>query len=201
MTTVSDDFNRADGGLGSDWRSYASGAATGAKIASNQVGAVTPPWGGDYLVAYQTTTFGDTADVFAQITCKATESTDAIIGPAVRVDPTTGAAYGLWWFSGGFSLRRNGTQVQYTATAIAVNDVLKLTCERVGSDDVLKVWLNGAQIGTTYTDTSPWSGATMVGMQFGYPDATGRIDDWSGGDYSAGGGSVYVPRRSMMGVG
>lgn len=78
----------------------------------------------------------------------------------------------------------SGTVIDVTGLSIVAGDVIRLTGEASGGNLLVKVWLNGAQVGTTLTDTTPLTGS-YIGLSNRYGDGTGRSDDFSGGDIEA----------------
>src|SRR5215831_9177895 len=88
-TTVSDNFNRADGGLGSNWTTVAGTSAP--KIVSNTLRAGTP--GALNSAYWSASTFG--ADQFAQASLPGSSGTQYGPGIAVRLSSTKG--YFLWY--------------------------------------------------------------------------------------------------------
>jgi hypothetical protein len=91
MATFSDNFNRADGALGSNWTSV--GTLGALAIFSNQVRAGSLPGPFANIVAPATATFS--ADQESSLTVATAVSND-FVGPLVRVDATNGTGYGIY---------------------------------------------------------------------------------------------------------
>ena len=185
-TSGSDDFNRADGGLGASWTAIADG---GLSIASQAVAGSSGGLAGDIRT-------GETyaGDQYSQVEVTSTQlSGGQWIGPAVRSQNGGQNTYlGIYfWNSGSPQLRlyarSAGTWNQlgnsYNCGPLAAGTQLKLTA--VGST------ISFQQDGVTriaVTDTSLTGGAPAI-MSYGAAQA----DNWSGGDttsaaaYSVGG--------------
>jgi hypothetical protein len=173
---ATDNFNRADGSLGSNWTDQEPGSA----IASNEVTGS----GGDggFNHAYwNADAFDD--DQYAQIVIK---TTGTYIGPSVRCSglnkayllQTTGSGSTLFkWDTGFTNLGSYG--------AVSANDVVKL--EVTGT--TLKVYINGAQNGSNATDSGLASGSAGIYTA----GTTARADDWEGGNVGGGGGATAIP--------
>lgn len=188
MATVTDDFNRSDASLGApNWTDF-SGRSPFA-VNSNQCGMW---WGSGASGSYWSAdSFGD--DVFAQATVKKLPSGSTYVGVAVR--HTSSQCYlARWtssqlrltkWFSGVF------TTLGTDAAAPSVNDVVRI--EAVGSS--ISVYLNGSLAIGPVTDTDLTTGPPGVfGSDGG--DGSAQLDDWSGGDLSAGGGFIPAWARN-----
>ena len=181
--SASDDFNRADGGLGANWAAVSDG---GMAIASQQVvgtvGAVT----GDMWTAN-----AFTSDQYSVVQVTSTQLTGGQwVGPAVRVQGGGQNGYvGLYYWNSGspelMLFKRSGgswTQLgsSYSSGALAAGAQLEVAA--VGG--TISFLLNGVQR-ISVTDSSFTGGAT--GMM-AYGNAT--ADSWSGGNaasYSVGG--------------
>jgi hypothetical protein len=179
-----DDFNRANGALGSNWTATSDGPLT---IASQVVKGGNGAYSGDLRSAETYT-----SDQSSQVEVTATQlSGGQWIGPAVRAQNGGSSLYlGIYfWNSGSPDLmlfkRINGGWTQlgssYPVSALAAGTQLKLTV--VGST------LTFAQNGTariTATDTSLTAGSPGI-MAYG----TGTADNWAGASLgtSSGGGT------------
>lgn len=181
-TTVSDNFNRADGGLGSNWTTM-----TGTNAPQIVTNVAEPGTSNTANVAYwSANSFG--SNQFVQATLPSITGTDD--GPAIGVRFANSRGYFLFFnhASGTVSLYRMDTASSWTVLAtsatltIAGTDVWKI--ETIGSTIV--GFQNGNQVveasDSTYTSGSP-------GIWLYY--ASNQIDNWSGGDlpteYSLGG--------------
>ena len=175
-TTVSDNFNRADGGLGGNWTTVAGTAAP--EIVSNTLRAGT---GGALNSAYwSASTFG--ADQFAQASLPNSSGTQYGPGIAVRLSGTKG--YFLWYGNspGTVSLWRmdgssssSWTQLAQSAprTMSPSSDVWMI--QAVGS--TISGYQNGNLV-VQATDTKITSGSPGVWLYY----SSNQIDNWSGGD-------------------
>lgn len=169
-----DDFNRADGGLGANWTT---GYGAGGQIVSNQAGGGNS---GDYSMSFwNADAFTD--DQYSQVVRVNNENYRAV---AVRCNATSGGnCYGAFGNATQWHKLVNGSWSQIGAIAdSALNDVLRL--EVVGTS--LDYKLNGVSASTT-TDASLTAGA--AGMAFF--NNISRVDNWEGGDL--GGGATLVP--------
>jgi hypothetical protein len=173
-TSASDNFNRADGGLGSNWTPISDG---GMAIASQQVTGTAAVLTGDTWAA---STFGN--DQYSEIQVTSTQlSGGQWVGPAVRVQSSGQNGYvGIYnWNSGSPELmvfKRSAagwTQLgnSYSVAPLAAGTKLRLTV--LGNS--ISFMVNGVQrIGVT--DSSFSSGAPGI---MAFDSAT--ADNWSGG--------------------
>lgn len=171
-TTVSDDFNRTDGGLGSNWTTVA--GTQNPAIVSSQLTV-----GADGLLhsAYwSANSFG--SDQFAQAKLPSNPN-----GPGIAVRLANSRGYILWKGNGAneVSLWRMDNSSSWTQIAasgsltISSNDVWKI--EAVGSNIV--GYQNGTVVVST-TDNTYTGGSPGVWLYYG----VNQLDDWSGGDTS-----------------
>ena len=181
-TTVSDNFDRADGGLGSNWTTVSGTAAP--KIVSNNLRAGTAS--AVNSAYWSASTFG--SDQFAQASLPNSSGTQYGPGIAVRLSSTKG--YFLWYgnssntvslwrmdsSSGWSQLKQSGP-----LTVSPSSDVWMI--QAVGS--TISGYQNGKLV-VQATDTKITSGSPGVWLY--YP--SDQIDNWSGGDvatYTVGG--------------
>jgi Putative esterase len=172
--TVSDSFDRANGGLGSNWTTTPGTAAP--QISGNTLRAGTA---GSLNSAYwSASTFG--SDQFSQGTLPASSGGNYGPGLAVRLSGTKG--YFLWYgnSTNTVSLWRMDTASSWTQlkasstlTVAPATDVWKI--QVVGS--TISGYQNGNLVVTT-TDTKITSGSPGVWLYY----AANQIDNWSGGD-------------------
>ena len=175
--TFSDNFDRADGGLGSNWTT-ATGTAAPA-IVSN---TLRPGTASKLNSAYwSASTFGN--DQFAQASLPASSGTQVGPGIAVRLSSTKG--YFLWYgnSSSTVSLWRMDSSTSWTqlkqSAALTVSpssDVWKI--QAVGS--TISGYQNGKLV-VQATDTKITSGSPGVWLYY----VSNQIDNWSGGDVTA----------------
>ena len=180
--SASDNFNRADGALGSNWTTVSGTAAP--EIVSNTLRAGTA---GTLNSAYwSASTFGN--DQFAQASLPNSSGTQYGPGIAVRLSGSKG--YFLWYGNSPntVSLWRmdsssSWTQLKQSAalTVSPSSDVWKI--QAVGS--TISGYQNGNLV-VQATDTNITSGSPGVWLYY----SSNQIDNWSGGDvttYSIGG--------------
>jgi putative esterase len=182
--TVSDNFNRANGGLGSNWTTL--GGTTAPQIVNN---TAQPGSAGTVNSAYwSASTFGNNQYAAASFP----DSSGTNYGPAIAVRLSNSRGYFLWYGNSAstVSIWRMDSSSSWTelkASAkltVAATDVWQL--QAVGS--TLTGYQNGKQVVTT-TDTQYTTGAPGIWMYY----ATNQITNWSGGDvattptYSVGG--------------
>jgi hypothetical protein len=182
--TVSDNFNRANGGLGSNWSTVS--GTTAPQIINN---TAQPGAAGTLNSAFwSASTFGSDQYVAASFP----NSSGTNYGPAIAVRLSSSKGYFLWYgnSAGTVSIWRmdnssSWTQLKASAKlTIAATDVWKL--QAVGS--TLTGYQNGKQV-VTATDTHYTTGAPGIWLY----NAANQITNWSGGDvattptYSVGG--------------
>lgn len=182
---ATDNFNRADGSLGSNWTQ-----ATGTnspRVRSN--GVDNYDGAADDLAYWNADTFNN--DQYSQLVYKSGNS--VWLGPAVRV--TSGNGYGLEAASGntrylGKLVGNVYTELANNLATFTANDVYRM--EVSGTSLVVKV--NGSNI-FSVTDASLASGrAGLAG--YGSSSGTTAWDDWEGGNLGATAVSD-VPMRRM----
>lgn len=195
---VTDNFNRADGGLGANW-STISGEGTG-QVVSNQ--AETNSVGTDCVVRYSATTFGN--DQYGQV--KVVSSTTGSVGLGAMCRGSDSArtyyfAYGKVATGGTWFLKKRvaGTASDLTSGSVdvAANDVMYI--EASGTSISLKK--NGVTVLGPITDSaiaSGWAGFIVFVDSGVVGDAV--IDDWEGGDLSAGGRTAKNTRAFPLGM-
>ena len=176
-TAVLDNFNRANGALGSNWLNTGS-----ARIASN---TVSPGTSASNLV-WNGGPFGPYQDVFFTLTALSTTSTDQDL--MLKVQGTT-------YDTGHIRVRYNSSTKQvivqtYTAaqgyvTRGAPFSVTMVAGDKLGAratpDGTVEVWRNGAKLGTVSAVGWPYiANGGRIGMAF-VGAGTARIDDFGGG--------------------
>src|SRR5215471_5352489 len=183
--TASDNFNRANGALGSNWTAISDGALTiSSQVAAGTSSAVT----GD---TWNAASFG--SDQFSQIEVTSTQpSGGQWIAAVVRAQNNGKNAYaGLYFWNYGspqlmIFKRSNGgwTQLGSSVSVAALPAGSQLQLKAVGS--TISFLLNGVQK-VSVTDTSFTGGAPGIMI-----DGTAKTDNWVGGSagtptYSVGG--------------
>jgi hypothetical protein len=194
-TTISDDFNRADGDLGANWSSAAGWWSVTSNTARKVSNAATAR-----AVVHQTALSG--ADHYAQLKLVA-GTANTLQAPIVRkVNNTTLTCYCCGGYDNTLYLIKFVSSAQTNLTTAvqtyAAGDVYK--CEIVGS--ALKGYVNAVQkLSTTETAIT---GNTYCGMSQLAPDTSGTIDDFYAEDTTGGGGGgglIYTQlERTLRGV-
>ena len=179
--TVSDNFTRANGGLGSNWTTVTGTVAP--QIVSN---TLQPGTAGTVNSAYwSANTFG--SDQYAQASLP--NSNGSSYGPAIAVRLSNSKGYFLWYGNSAnqVSIWRMDSATSWTqlkasgSLTISATDVWKITA--VGS--TISAYQNGTQVATV-TDTHYTTGSPGVWLYY----SGNQITNWSGGDigpYSVGG--------------
>ena len=191
-TSASDDFNRADGGLGSNWTAVSDGAMA---IASQAVIGTAGANTGDIRTAE-----AYTSDQYSQIAVTSTQLTGGQwIGPGVRLQAKGQSGYvGLYYWNFGspelMIFKRSGgawTQLGATSTApLTAGTQLRLVA--VGS--AISFLANGVQK-VAVTDSTFTGGAPGI-MAYGNSQA----DNWSGANASSGTSTTYSIGGTVSGL-
>jgi hypothetical protein len=202
-TLASDNFNRADGGLGANWTTV-----TGFDAPTIVSGSVQDPsaQGTDAEAFYNAVSFP--ADQWAQVNAlKAITATSRVTGVLLRQD-TGGAptcyrvvARGPLGTTATVEISKlvAGTFTSLASTTTTVNQGDTLYGEVQGSTIVAKV--NGTQV-LSATDTDIASGAAgiVVFVDTGTP-ADAILDDWFAGNFPAPSGASVPTILALCGVG
>ena len=183
-TSASDNFNRADGGLGANWAATSDG---GMAIASQQVTGTAGVLTGDTWTANSFT-----SDQFSVVQVTSTQlSGTQWIGAAVRAQNGGHSAYvGIYsWNSGSPVLQlfkrsgnTNWTQLGSSYSSGPLTAGTQLEVAAVGS--TISFWQNGVKR-ISVTDSSFTGGAPGIMI-----NGSGTADNWSGGNaasYTVGG--------------
>ncbi len=187
--TLRDNFNRANGALGSNWSS--SGGAAAYTIVSNTAASSNAEV--EEAVWWNATTFA--ADHFAEVTIT-TVSANAFIGPAVRIS-SGGNYYGFYGDNSARYLIRvvggTWTSLATTGTGFANGNVVRLEVEGT----TLRAYINGV-LWTSTTDSNLSSGS--AGITSWANNADGRLDDFTAADLGGGGAatSLVIPSRRRV---
>jgi hypothetical protein len=192
-TTASDDFNRANGSLGSNWTPMSDGAMTissDAVSGGNANGNAGDTWSAD--------SFG--SDQFSQIQLSGTQLTGGQwIGVTVRAQNGGQNGYtGLYFWNYGNPLlmlfKRTGGQWAELGGEVPTGPLPGGTVLAVdASGSSISLLENGSQV-ITATDTSITGGAPGI-MACG----TALADNWTGGDLGSSGGSGTPPATYTVG--
>lgn len=192
--SASDDFNRADGGLGSNWTTDNDWFYGPLSIASN---AVPLPSTSGSAYYYNNGTFA--ADQYSEVTVTGIGSWSSDIpGVTVRFSISGNncsyyRAYGSQYI-GGYLRIQKFVESPYGDTSLfdgvisgghtfADGDVFRLEAVDEGSDVRLKVYINGSQVQTYLDTSSPLTGGSP-GLWMAYTAGSGppSADSWEGGD-------------------
>ncbi len=182
-SSASDNFSRANGGLGANWTNISDG---GLAISSDQV--VGTSASGDTGDMYTAQAFN--SDQFSQIALTSTQLTGTQwIGPAVRAQANGQSAYvGLYFWNNGspelmLFLRSNGGWTQLaTVNTAALAAGTQLEVEAAGSS--LSLLENGVQV-LEVSNTALTGGAPGI-----MANELGRAGAWTGGNVAAASFSV-----------
>ena len=171
--TLRDQFNRADGGLGTDWTALV--GTNPYSIISNV--AASNGASAENCTVYNA--FSPAANQWAQVTVTQAAS-NAFVGPAVRGSGTSwyvfyadNASRALYRIVSG-----TPTSLASSGTGFAVNDVMRLEVEGT----TLRAYVNGV-LWTSVTDSSLSSG--NAGMATWSTSTSGRVDDFSADNLAA----------------
>lgn len=180
--SVTDNFNRADGGLGANWTT--NGEDTPPQIASNQVQGA----GSEYTGAYYTGVSWNAAHGSQILRANSSNFT----APSVR--NVNAAGYGTWvaYFNhGGLQMSVAGSvSTLGSPSAFASGDTAKLAV----SGSVYTCSINGTpDPGGTFTDATLSGGAPGI-TTYG---TTSLCDDWEGTGESGGAGRTTKNTRAF----
>jgi hypothetical protein len=176
MATFSDNFNRADGGVGANYDNVNSGVV----VFSNQVRGQNT---GSINYSTVKVATADFTDNHESTVTMATRGASDFGGPMVRSAGTTANSYILYTDGTNSSDRRLGKIVAGVKTAIgSVNatcvsgDVLKLRC--IGTT---LTWYKNGTLMETVTDSTHTTGQPGIYYFFGNSNAT-RLDNFQADD-------------------
>lgn len=135
-------------------------------------------------------------DQYAQIKFVAAGAGGGGVGVAVRCAANKGyfaqataTTVVVYRYDSGFTL------LDTIVNVFAANDILKI--EAIGT--AIKVYKNGSQIGTTYTDSVLTSGAAGLFISATVAVADSKLDDWEGGNTTVAGiVPIFPMSRSMF---
>lgn len=175
---ASDNYNRANGGLGANWTTPA--GANAPTISGNQVVGT----GGDCFAYWSADAFTD--DQYAEYTLPDVTHPDSGICARLQEDGSGGKGYlyspssgGVWKLSGGFG---GASLLATISTSPANGDALRI--EVTGTSTVtIRIFKNAVQFGTDVTDaSSPITGGAGGIFVFGTTDP---IDNFGAGNLGA----------------
>lgn len=195
MATFSDDFNRADGALGSNWATV--GTRSMPTIVSSRFAVTSAPSIRAAAVATSAATF--TADHEATITVAVLGSAD-FLGPAVRVDATNGTGYMIYTDGTNSSNRRI---YEFTNAGISVIGGVNIPCmagdtltlRAVGT--TITALKNGVVVDTLTGENTYSTGQPGIFYERGN-NGTSRGDDFTASDISSGPSPAVLARYRRM---
>lgn len=189
MTTASDNFNRADGPIGSNWTLRFGAQAP--YIVSNAAQNTFTAYADPQHVAYTGASWGTTYQR-ARVTINNIQSGGPYVGAAVFMSGSGGTYNGVIFRTSGKAGSWETNVFEYTnGTAsdlfsvnqsFSIGDTIELEVDT--ANDVIRVYRNGAQIGSDYTYTRNFSSGQPGLYLYGTGAAA---DDWWATD-----GSVVV---------
>lgn len=191
MASATDDFNRANGGLGANWTTITSEAAP--QIRSNLVEVNASAT--DAGAWYNAVTFG--ANQWASIKVVAA-TTDTQRAVAVTLRTASGArTYYYVEVAGplgasatvGIAKFVAGAHTGLTSTTASVSSgaTLRARVTGTGSATLITAWINGVQVLSHSGDTSISSGQPGVRVYIdpgSQPTSQAQLDDWAAGELS-----------------
>lgn len=194
MTTLVDDFNRADGNVGAGWAHISSGSdsTSGMTIASNQVSNAAVD-----VSSYRfSDTFGEEQEVALDYVGLATG--DFMFGPVCSFTYPAGSGY--YWEVKLDSIKIVVPGVGYIATytpTLPTNGTIKIQRITTGSGTCdLKTYVDADLIGTHSVSSGALTG-TKVGVYNAYADTASNMDAFYAQTYVAasgvGGGRILRP--------
>ena len=184
---MSDDFNRANGGLGANWTSQVN---TALAISSNHVIAGSS---GENEASYYNGAWSNDQESSAVFTWGGT----AYLGVTVRASGTGGSFTCYYFLTDGSSYSELGKYVSGAQTILSTSfahpasgSVVKIRA--VGT--AINIYDDGVAIGgSPFTDASIASGNPGI-YDYDGGAFTAHIDDWNGADVGGGGGGSAIPR-------
>jgi hypothetical protein len=192
-TNVTDDFNRANGTLGSNWTTP-TGANAFAIDTNRAIGNI---GGFEWVGAnYTGATFSNDQSAQVKFDFNGSTSSSGIMDVHVRASNSARTYYFLQvncagnWFVG---RQVTGTETilfdynDFPAVVFADDDVGKLEASGSGASIVIKAYRNGVQIGTDHSDTSGGidsgnPGMALFNLGTGGGSGTPVIDDFAAAD-------------------
>ena len=184
---VTDSGTRADENpLGSPWETVA-GVNGGIQLGSNAFRGQSNSGNAVNISTYLAAVAAFNANQSSQVTLTALGAFD-IPGLAVRTNAATGNGYIAVWHQNinevhVYKMASSvlGTAVQTFSATFVVSDTFRLEAVTSGANCDIKVYQNGVQIGTTYSDTSSPYASGQPGMVYirGNSNVT-VMDDWVG---------------------
>lgn len=184
---ATDNFNRADGGIGTNWTAQQSTF----NVLSNQC---VPSAAADTQAFWNADSFN--ADHYSQVVI-ATNNDYA--GVAVRCSGTGAGSNSYTWLNASLGIYKlvSGTYTNIQGgNAISGGDTIKFTAEGTS----LKIFKNAVQLNTTLTDSTHDGTSSAPGI-YAFQVGAPALDDWEGDNIAAaGGGAKAQSTLTLMGV-
>ncbi len=188
--SASDNFNRANGGLGANWTTFGTDPAP--TITNNQIQGNTAAM--QQTAFWSANTFGPDQSSTATYTGTTGNDPNAGVGVLVRLTSAT-TGYRCEWFNGTVYLQKYpGTSTLTTlttgASSLTNSDTIKMTA----TGTTLTCLKNGVSVVST-TDSTYTTGAPGINV-YGY-NGFASLDDWT----TASSGVVTYPSVQLVGSG
>lgn len=196
MSTITDDFNRADEDpILSPWSNVGRGALS---LLSHVIEGFNTATSGDHC-ARHTTAIG--SDQYSQVRIKTIDTGGACNGVSVRCSNSQNTYYGLLvsntdWFLTKVVNDANPVVLATGSVTPSVNDIIYLSATGT-STTILTAKLNTTTLGT-YSDNSTPITSGYVGMAQSGDTGARSQDLFQGGDIGGGGGGSIYPQIVMM---
>jgi len=196
---ATDNFTRANSSdLGTAWDVCTGEIPEGFDIVTNTARADSTQLGADASETNNSATWPSNQYSETTLGTVSAAGLGAGYGPTCRA--ATGATvtyYRVVGCSSGWELGKKVagafTSITSSSTAVANGDIIKLEVNGTS----LKVYKNGAQVGTTQTDASIASGRAGVAYS-SVASSSDTISLWSGGDLSSGASSILAPKHTYF---
>ena len=210
MATFTDDFNRANGAMGVNWTTLKNGFTVVSNAAAPSNTATTDDWN-----IYTGTIVGADQYVKAKLTCVGTNGAQAGIALALRTQADA-TVKGYRFIVDHAASGNCSLDFEKDSSAAYIN--LKQFTQAWTNGDTWEVrvtgtspilftfLLNGATI-TTHSESTNLITTGQPGISFSSAETSASIDDFEGGDYTAGGGGAPFkgsadpsPTRARLGI-
>jgi hypothetical protein len=185
----SDNFNRANGGLGANWTTWATGtfSPSAPQISSNQVVGNAA----SYFMAYYSGASFPSSSQFSQITCPV-GGNSASGGVDVMVNTSTNNGYVGQFYNGNFRIDTMKANVHTLGSNVAgtlnSGDVLRIESIQLGGIACVSLYQNGTIVDFIIDTTPVTGGAPGFGV---YGNASQSVaDNWIGGTSLIGSGDL-----------
>ena len=193
MPIYTDDFNRANANLNTgNWASI-----PGFQLMAINTNQVVPSNNGTDCCSLYVLPGGFIQDQYSQVTIMSLLGTTDQAGSGVYLRGDPSVAGGIWvvvntaatnnisiasWSAGSYALLAQRTK----SPAPAAGDILKATISGIDTAQIVKVYINGVQIGADVTSSElDNNDVGYPGVCFSSAMTNYNIDDWEGGDLSS----------------